>query len=310
MKIACAGTFLAAVLAGGPSVWGQEGPFEKLDANKDGVITENEVVEERAKVYFERALRQGDKDGDKKLTRDEFRAAIENREDRPREGAPRDGEPQTDRRREGDRPREGRPGEPARRPGGFPGRPDGFRPPAPPVIRALDADGDGELSKEEIEGAAKSLAKLDRNEDGKLSREEWGPAFPGGPFAGRPGEGRPGQPRPNGATDNRPRDGGPALAQFRERFRAMDANGDGKLSQEEAKDRIKENFAQIDANGDGVIDEAEVGARFYGRRAAGDQPDRPRPRREGDQPDRPRRDGDRPEPRRPPIEGDDKPKEE
>ena len=161
-----------------------------------------------------------------------------------------------------------------------------------------------------MEGAAKALARLDRNEDGKLSREEWGPAFPGGPFAGRPGEGRPGQPRPDGAPDNRPRDGGPALAQFRERFRGMDANGDGKLSQEEARDRIKENFAQIDANGDGVIDEAEVGARFYGRRPAGDQPDRPRPRRDGDQPDRPRRDGDRPEPRRPPTEGDDKPKEE
>jgi len=48
---------------------------------------------------------------------------------------------------------------------------------------ALDADRDGELSAEEIEGAAAALKKLDKNDDGKLDRDELRPPHrgPGGP---------------------------------------------------------------------------------------------------------------------------------
>ena len=55
--------------------------------------------------------------------------------------------------------------------------PPGFLPPHP-LERALDQDRDGEISVEEIAGAATSLASLDRNEDGKLSRDELRPAPP------------------------------------------------------------------------------------------------------------------------------------
>src|SRR5262245_17347925 len=38
----------------------------------------------------------------------------------------------------------------------------------------------------------------------------------------------------------------------------MDTNKDGKISKEEAKDRIAENFAAIDTNKDGYLDRAEL----------------------------------------------------
>jgi collagen type III alpha len=58
-------------------------------------------------------------------------------------------------------------------------------------------------------------------------------------------------------------------------LRAADANGDGKISKEEAPDRLKENFDRFDANGDGFIDDMEA------RRASGRRPDGAR-RPEGD----------------------------
>lgn len=78
-----------------------------------------------------------------------------------------------------------------RGPGGRSGGPGG---PGLPIMRALDADGDGEISAAEMENAAKTLAGLDGNSDGKLTRDELfprAPGGPGGPFGGGPGRGRP-----------------------------------------------------------------------------------------------------------------------
>lgn len=60
---------------------------------------------------------------------------------------------------------------------GPPDRPPGFPPPPPPhpLLMALDANQDGELSAAEIDNAAESLKRLDRNGDGKLSRRELRP---------------------------------------------------------------------------------------------------------------------------------------
>ncbi len=41
-----------------------------------------------------------------------------------------------------------------------------------PVLAALDADHDGEISAWEIDHAAASLKKLDRNHDGYLTADE------------------------------------------------------------------------------------------------------------------------------------------
>ena len=74
-------------------------------------------------------------------------------------------------------------------------------------MEALDTNEDGELSKEEIANAIKSLTALDKDRDGKLSQEEsgleskkdlqrsgppqGGPGGPGGPPQG--GKGKPPQ---------------------------------------------------------------------------------------------------------------------
>ena len=60
-------------------------------------------------------------------------------------------------------------------------------------MSALDLNGDGELSADEIARAPQSLLKLDANHDGKLSFEEVCPPPPDG---GSDGDG-PGAPPPN-----------------------------------------------------------------------------------------------------------------
>ncbi len=104
----------------------------------------------------------------------------------------------------------------AQPPGGRGGPPGGFPqdgpPPNHPVVEALDADGDHEISASEIENAIAVLKKLDTNGDGKLTEadrpEGTGPQRGGRPpraegeeFGG-PGGQRGGRP---------PRDGGEGL---------------------------------------------------------------------------------------------------
>lgn len=124
-----------------------------------------------------------------------------------------------------------------------------------PALAAIDANRDGELSAEEIAGAAKALLALDKNGDGKLSREEIGG---GGPLN------RPGQPMAPGFG-------------LRDRWKEADANGDGKLSKEEAPGLLRERFDQIDSNRDGFLDETEIGQ--VGRRLGNGGDGQPRPRR-------------------------------
>ena len=40
-------------------------------------------------------------------------------------------------------------------------------------------------------------------------------------------------------------------------FKRVDANGDGKISMDEAPDRMKQGFTRLDTNGDGLIDSTE-----------------------------------------------------
>jgi len=87
------------------------------------------------------------------------------------------------RRRQGPPEGAGRGGEPQGR---------GRRQP-PPIIKALDADRNGEISAEEIANAAAALKTLDKNGDGKLTRDEIMPEWArrGGPEGGGEGDGPP-----------------------------------------------------------------------------------------------------------------------
>jgi Ca2+-binding EF-hand superfamily protein len=153
----------------------------------------------------------------------------------------------------------------------------------------LDANQDGVIASEEIPGDKKGLFERlvrvgDANSDGKLSQEELkvalekskpqteaAPAAGPGRFGGAPGT------RPGGGPI-------PAKAIF-ERF---DANGDGKLSKEEAPERMREFFGRIDQDGDGHATLAEfekataaLSAVMQGRagppQAGGDRPESGRP---------------------------------
>ena len=237
--------------------------------------------------------------------------------DRKPEGAPRDG----DRRRDGDRkpedaPRDGdRPAEEGRRPEGAPrdgdrrpevGPRDGGRGPEGPGRRPLprffekiDANHDGRISADEFAKANDFFKDLDENGDGQLDpRELMGPP-PGGGREGmnrergdRPGPGRgPAGDRPEGrGGDAGPRGGrGPEgrgagdRSSGRERIiKDLDKNGDGKISLEEAPERLREHFGRLDANGDGQIEAKELPERgeFPGgdgreRRPEGDRPAKP-----------------------------------
>jgi Ca2+-binding EF-hand superfamily protein len=302
-------------------LFAEEGDFfTQLDANKDGFITDNEV-EGSKKALFERLVRVADENGDKKLSKEEFAKGTQKstEEKPPLAGEPRrpgsggggipnpkeflsrldkngDGkiskDEAPDRMKENfdrlDVNKDGFIGldEFGRGPAGLGGRPAGTPPgaslpgglPPLPVLRALDADNDGEISKAEIEGAAKALAALDKNGDGKLSRDEILPNMPAGGFPGRPGaEGRPGQPGQPGAA------GRPNPEELLRRLKEADKNGDGKISKDEAPERMKENFDRIDANGDGQIDETEVKAMVERlREAAGRRPEG-RPERKPDE---------------------------
>jgi len=191
--------------------------FDRLDANKDGKLTKDEVPEERQlmRLILDRPEAAGG------VTKEQLLKAMADPQPRRPDGNP------------------------IRRPDGAPRtRPNGTPMPLPadalrPALAAIDANRDGELSAEEIAGAAKALLALDKNGDGKLSREEIGGG--GGP-QGRPGAGQPLVPG----------------AGLRDRWKEADANGDGKLSKEEAPGPLKEQFDRIEANKDGVLDETEI----------------------------------------------------
>lgn len=204
---------------------------------------------------------------------------------------------------------EGRPrrGPEAQGPGGFPGGPrgpegqgprEGFRPPRFPLMVALDADEDGEISAEEINSAVEALKKLDKDEDGKLSREElriefrgfggpggqFGGPFggPGGQFGGPGGRGGMGEPgwgggpggdfrgpggrgEPGGPGWRRGPDGqgggprGPGRGGLSvEGLMGFDKDDDGKVTKEELPEPMQRMFQRGDANGDGAIDREEA----------------------------------------------------
>jgi Ca2+-binding EF-hand superfamily protein len=141
----------------------------------------------------------------------------------------------------------------------------GARPPAAdPVSEALfkhlDTDGDGKLSRAELEAAPRVLNRLDANEDEMISAGEI-MAFPFGFFDPGP-ETRPGPahgPAPAEIPMYSLRPGEPVATLVQSLLARYDRNRDGKLSLDEIQ-LDPATFAQLDRDRDGKLDPAELAA--------------------------------------------------
>ena len=127
---------------------------------------------------------------------------------------------------------------------GKPGHHGGFK--------AIDTNGDGQISRDEAKGHAwleKNFDQIDANHDGQLSKDElaaWHKAHKG---------------------EMREK-----MAQrFDAKFKAADKDNDGSLTKDEAQagmPRLAKNFDQIDANHDGKITQDEIRAYMKARHDA------------------------------------------
>jgi len=150
--------------------------------------------------------------------------------------------------------------------------------PTPPILLALDADGDGELSPAEIAQATAALRKLDKNGDGQLTPDEYRPPRPAGQDPEERG------PRPiSQAQDQRPsrqdgQGGRPDPVRPRPPLDvALDEDGDEVISAVELA-KAPALLRKLDLNHDGRLSQDELRPKRAGRPGTGGGTERPEPR--------------------------------
>ena len=109
------------------------------------------------------------------------------------------------------------------------------------LIKMMDSNKDGKLSKEEVKGPLKDdFSKIDTNKDGFLTKAELDKAP---------------KPESKGGKQEASKKKEPSIDEL---IKTMDANTEGKLSKEEAKGPLEKDFAKIDTNKDGFLSKAEL----------------------------------------------------
>src|SRR5262245_4266560 len=231
--------------------------FGKLDANKDGYVGRDEVQESQT-ALFERLVRTSDKNGDGKLSKEEFQAGLRP-DDAPRpplggaQGLPgRAGGPRQAAQANNARPNQGM-----------------FeRAQLEALFDRTDSNSDGKVTKDEIPEERQGMRGiLERAGGESISKEQ----FVRGMLAMAQAIGQP--PRPDGAPPRRPDGqpggppGGPPGGGL---FGALDADLNGEISNAEI---IGAGTAllKLDRNGDGKLTRDEV----FGAGPAGGPPGRP-----------------------------------
>jgi len=213
-----------------------EDNFAQLDTNKDGKLTLDEAPE-RGKRIVQTILERIGKGPKDAITKQEFvKAALRgggNKSDRPSS--------------QSDRPGSG----------------------LPLFVKVLDSNNDGMLSKDELARATEAFADLDFNGDGRLDMLE---LIGRNSNLNRPGTGRPPGQRPSGRTQRpngagqpnagSPRTGAARAAQFAPLLQRFDTNKDGKVSRDEAPEKMKARFGQMDTNNNNFVDAKEFAAAF------------------------------------------------
>ncbi|HZN34436.1 MAG TPA: hypothetical protein VFB80_11480 [Pirellulaceae bacterium] len=232
MRMFLASLIAVALMGRGPLAAQDADLFNKLDANKDGAISLDEVPAEHA-AKFAQLLKIAGKETEKKISLPLFQAALKQVQAAERAAS---------------QPAAAAPGPAVD---------------ADALFAKLDANKDGFVTNEEVEGGQKSLfdrlvRNADRNSDKQLSLAEF--------KAGLAPDDSPRQPLAGGGFPGRPGGGAPQ-ANPRQFFDRLDANKDGKLSKEELPERMREGLARLDADGDGSISPDEL-ARSVGRAGA------------------------------------------
>lgn len=143
-----------------------------------------------------------------------------------------------------------------------------------PTFESIDGNTDGKLTPDEFPKPIRDgFANVDENGDGSVDEAEWN-TYRDGVLA---------RAREQRKYASGGGGGGGGRGGQRRSFEDLDKNKDGKISQDEAPERMKQFFGRMDANSDGSIDKAEWEAAQErrrnrgGREGQGGQQGRPQP---------------------------------